>query len=1164
MDSKVRARFSPYHFDHQFPLGGHMFAVRTPVRWLLTISAALLLTAMTLHAPSVAQENRATIVGTVTDQQGNVIPNAIVKATNIETNAATTTTSNEAGLYTLPFLSVGQYRISVTATGLKTSLRDNIELRVGDRIHLDFSMEVGAVTETVNVTSQAPLLESATASRGQVIDEEKVRDLPLLGRNPFLLAALASGVQITPSQGSISFRPFDNGGMDAISINGGRQRSNEFLIDGAPNTGTENGGVGALSFVPSPDAVQEFKVQSNTYDAQFGRTGGGTINVSLKGGTNKLHGSLYEYFRNDVLNANSFQNNAAGAKRTAFRWNQPGMVIDGPIRIPKLYDGRDKAFFMFSWEKIISSIPSPVTRTVPTLEQRNGDFSKTLQANGQPITIYDPLTTTCVGNTCTRTAFANNIIPANRIDPVAKKLLDYFPLPNQAGNTQGFFNFFNSPNARTDEYDQFATRLDYNLSEKHKLSGRWLRGNRHETRGLAGYKKEASPFFLHSRKNIGGGMDVTSTFSPTLVSNFKVNFIRHEFTIDQYGDNFDITNLGFPSSLKNQLARQFFPGVTATDYDSMGGLGFGNGSTYTFSDASSFSEALNKTVGSHTLKFGGEFRVLRDNYIQPTSSFGTFNFTKGFTQRNPLAADAASGNAFASLLLGYPASASAPINATYAFQHLYYGAFFQDDWRVTRKLTLNLGLRWDYESPTAERYNQLNAGFDKTATSPLVAPGLSPKGGLLFVNKDNRLPYKRDLNNFGPRVGVAYQLNEKTVLRGGYGLSYLPAFDPGTRLGFSVGTDYVASTDGGLKPANTLSNPYPNGLIRPSGSALGLATLLGQSFTFYDTDVQIPKNHQFSFGVQREIPWKMVLDVSYIGSRSRNLITSQSINEVSAADLAKGAAVLNAQVTNPLAGLIPSNAALNGPTIVQSQLLRPFPQFTSLTQDRMTIGRAWYNSLQARLEKRFSNGLHYLFSYTFSKNMEAVGYLNAQDQIGQLASVITADHAPHRAMISGGYDLPLFKNSGALVRGIAGDWKLNMIGTFQSGLPVNTPGGVYLIGDPRLPDGKQSWTRWFNTCADASETPVFQIQPAFTLRLHSTRFSNIRTDRPPTFDISLFKTFRFRENLALQVRAEAFNFANTPWFGAPNTTATSSAFGVTTLSQINDQRNVQLGMKLIF
>jgi hypothetical protein len=1161
--------------------GGSMFKAGKPFHWLLTLSAIILLSSEALVAPCAAQENRATIVGTVTDPQGNALPNAAVKATNTETNTTTATNSNESGLYTLPFLPVGKYQITISANGLKTLVRDGVELRVGDRVQLDFSMEVGTVTETVNVSSQAPLLDTATASRGQVIDEAKVRDLPLLGRNPFLLSVLSSGVQITPSQGSISFRPFDNGGMDAISISGGRQRTNEFLIDGAPNTGTENGGVGALSFVPSPDAVQEFRVQSNVYDAQFGRTGGGTVNVSLKSGTNSLHGALYHYFRNDILNANSFQNNAANVKRTAFRWNQPGVVIDGPIRIPKVYDGRDKSFFMFSWEKIISSIPSPVTRTVPTPDQRNGDFRKTLQANGQPITIYDPLTTRPDPNhpgqyirdviSCNG---VQNVICPDRIDPVAKKLLDYIPLPNQPGNTQGFFNFFNSPNARTDEYDQFAVRLDHNLSERNKLSGRWLRGNRHELRGLAGYQREASPFFAHSRKNVGGGADLISTLSPTLVSSFKVNFIRHEFTIEQYGDFFDVTRLGFPAALGAQLARQFFPGVTMTDYDSFGGLGFGNGSDFTYSNATSFSETLNKTTGSHGLKFGGEVRVLRDNYNAPTSSFGTFGFNKGFTQRDPLAGDAASGNAFASLLLGYPAGASVPINPSFAYQHLYYGLFLQDDWRVSRRLTLNLGLRWDYESPTSERFNQLNAGFDQNAANPLQVPGLSLKGGLLFVNEDGRLPFKRDLNNFGPRVGVAYQINDKTVFRGGYGVSYLPTFNPGTTNGFAVNTGYVASTDNGLTPANRLSNPYPAGVLSPAGSSQGLQTLLGQSITFYNTDVKIPYVHQFSAGFQREIPWGMVVDISYIGSRSRELVTSKGVNEVSAADLARGTAYLNEQVANPFAGKLPGTA-LNGPTVARSQLLRPFPQFLGLTEDRRTIGRSWYNSLQARVEKRLSNGMHYLLSYTFSKNMEAIGYLNAQDQIGQLASVVTADDAPHRLMISGGYELPLFKNSNAWLRNIAGGWQVNGIATLQSGLPIGEPGGVYLIGDPSLPDGQQSWARWFNTCtltvtgarqncASASETPVFQIQPANTLRSASTRFSSIRTSRPPQIDLSLFKSFKLKERVSLQFRAEAFNFANTPWFDAPNLTASSAAFGVVTPSQINDQRNVQLALKLIF
>jgi Carboxypeptidase regulatory-like domain/TonB dependent receptor len=1149
-----------------------MLSVRTSTRRGLMLAALLLLTVLSTFAPINAQENRATIVGTITDANGAAIPNATVNATNIETNRVTTTTSNDTGLYTLPFLQVGRYRVSISASGLKSIVQEGIELRVGDRTQLDFRMEVGQVSETVTVTGQTPPLDTATASRGQVIDEEKVRDLPLLGRNPFLLSALASGVQFTPSRGSISFRPFDNGGMDQISISGGRTRTNEFLIDGAPNTGTENGGLGALAFVPSPDAVQEFRVQSNTYDAQFGRTGGGAINVSLKSGTNRLHGSLYHYFRNDLLNANSFENNAALARRTAFRWNQPGAVIDGPVWIPKVYDGRDKTFFMFSWEKIISSIPSPETRTVPTLDQRNGDFSKTFNADGQRITIYDPISTDCVGDVCTRTPFEGNKIPIDRIDPVARNILEYIPLPNRPGNSQGFFNFFNSPNTRTDEYDQFTVRIDHNLSEIHKLSGRWLRNNRHELRGLAGYRREASPFFAHFRTNKGGGMDLTSTLSPTLVSNFKINFIRHEFGIDQYGDNFDIRQLSFPDELAGQLARQFFPGINMQDYSSFGGIGFGNGSTFTASDASSISETLHKTIGSHAVKFGGEVRVMRDNYIAPTSSFGNFDFNKGFTQADPFRGDAASGNAFASFLLGYPAGGFVPINATYNYQHLYYSAFFQDDWRVNRKLTLNLGLRWDYESPITERYNQLNAGFDKDVANPFQVSGMSLKGGLLFVDEGNRLPYERDLNNFGPRIGVAYQINEKTVFRGGYGLSYLPMFERSTSNGFSISSGYIASIQTGI-PANTLSNPYPAGLITPTGSSKGLLSLIGQGFGFSNRDVVVPYVHQFSAGFQREIPWGMVLDLSYIGSRTRKMSIGRAINEVSAADLARGAAYLDERLPNPFSGLVPGTG-LNAEEVSRYQLLRPYPQYGGITEGGLALGRAWYNSMQLRAEKRLSGGLHFLLSYTLSKNMEAVGYLNAQDPIDQLASVITGDDAPHRMMFSAGYDLPLFRNSGKWLRNIAGGWKVNGIAVVQSGLPIGTPGGIYMIGDPRLPEGRQSRERWINTCTlkvngerqscRDGDSPVFQLQQPFSLRSHSVRFSDIRTRRPLQMDLSLFKTFRVKEGLALQFRAEAFNFANTPWFDGPNLDVNSSAFGVVTASQINDQRNVQLALKIIF
>jgi outer membrane receptor protein involved in Fe transport len=1137
-------------------------------RWLLVTLGVLLLT-----GASAAQEFRATITGTVTDPQGAVIPKVRIEAKNLETGAVITTQTNESGIYVLPFVPTGWYQLSASLEGFKRAVRDKVELRVGDRLRVDFQLELGGVTEQVTVVGEVELLETATASKGQVVDSQKVAALPLLGRNPFMLAVVATGVQYTPSLASRSNRPFDNGGMDSFSINGGRQFTNEFLLDGVPNTNTETTQPSNLSFVPSPDATEEFRVQTNTYDAQYGRTGGGVINVSLKSGTNNFHGALYHYFRHDKLNANNFESNLAGARKSAFRWAQPGVQFDGPVYLPRLYDGRNKTFFMYSWEKIKSSIPFPQTYTVPTLEQRAGDFSKTVQANLQPIIIYDPLTTQQVGNAYIRQPFPGNRVPANRFDPVSVKMLDWIPLPNQPGDARGFFNLISSPNPRTDEYDQHIIRIDQNLGANHRFFSRYVRGNRHELNSDAGFRHEASPWYGHWRINQGGNFDLTSTISPTLVLNFRAGYIRHQFAIAQYGDGFDPTQLGFPAATVAQLPRKFFPRVAYTDYTTFGPPR-SIGSEFTFSDTWSASETVNKVIGRHAVKFGAEFRVMFNNQALPTSSFGSFTFTKGYTQRDALRAEAAAGNAFASLLLGIPASGSVPINAEPAYGNRYYVAFLQDDWRVTNRLTLNLGVRWDYESPLSERFDRQNRGFDATAPSPLKVPGLDLRGGLLFTDSKHRLPFKRDLNNWQPRLGVAYQLRRTTVLRAGYGLSYLPTFDTGYNNGFSIETPYVSSVDGGITPSGRWSNPYPDGIKQPYGRSLGLATMLGLSFTYGYPDRVIPYVHQYSFGFQQELPGRILVDVSYVGSRTRMLQTAKGINAVPADKLALGSDLLTA-VPNPFQGLLPGTA-FNGPTIPRQQLLRPFPHFNDITEARHSIGDTWYDSMQLRVEKRLSHGLHLLASYTLSKNIEAVGYLNAQDRWEDKAKVLTAVDAPHRAVISWGYELPFAKGRRGVVRQVFGGWQVNGIATFQSGLPVATPGGAVSTGvNPKLPGNVQSRNRWFNTCtltqagvrqncASPDEPVAFLVQPPFTLRTLSTRFPNIRTRRPGLVDFSVFKTFWLTESLRLQFRAEAFNLCNTPWFGAPNTTLGSAAFGTVSPSQANDPRNVQLALRLAF
>ncbi len=1143
-------------------------------RAMFVACLAICLCAMGMASRAAAQETGGAISGTILDAQKAALPGVTVTLKNESTNAELTTVTNQQGAFVHPFVPIGTYTLSAALQGFTTLKREQVEVRVGDRLTIDLTLQVGALTEEVTVAAGSPLLETTNAMRGQVIAREQVQDLPLLGRNPFSLAQLSPGVQYTPALASRSNRPFDNGGMDNFQISGGRGFTNEFLLDGVPNTGTETTQPNNLSFVPSPDATAEFKVQTSIYDAQYGRTGGGVVNVVVKSGTNQFHGAVYEYYRDEKLNANTFDANRAGQSKAGLYWNQPGASLDGPVTIPGLYDGRNKTFFMYNWEQIRSEVPFPQVYTVPTALERAGDFSQSRTADGRPITIYDPLTTQSVNGQFVRQSFQGNIIPANRIDPVALAILQRVPLPNASGQVN---NLLVPENARADRYDQHVFKVDQVVNSSNRFFVRFARNKRTEINDYAAFPPEASPWYQHGRMNVGLAGELTSVLSPSFVLNSRVGFIRHDFYIRTHGDNFDPAQLGFPSSLVSQLPRKTFPQVQWEGYTTFGSTFGGNtGSIFNISDTWSWSETFSKIAGNHSMKFGGEYRALINDQQNPTSSFGRFNFTRAFTQADPLRADAASGNAVASLLLGYPADtttnpSSVPINPQLNYRSNYYGLFLQDDWRLSPRMTINLGVRWDYESPIAEAINQQNIGFDANAANPFHVPGMQLKGGLLFASDDNRLPFKRDLNNFQPRVGATYRLDDRTVLRGGYALSYLPTFDTGFNNGFGVTTTLVASTDAGITPSARLSNPYPAGIDQPVGDTQGLATLVGRGFTYSDPERVIPYVHQFSIGAQRELLWRMVVEASYVGSRTRKLVVSKGINEISAAQLAQGNANL-VQVPNPFQGLLPGTA-FNGATVPQQQLLRPFPQFTGITEDRRSLGVNDYDALQVSLNKRLARGLQFLVSYTFSKTEEEVTYLNPQDDWNQLARVVTANDSPHRLLVSTTYQLPFLAGRNDLLGSILGGWQMNAIITAQSGLPVGTTAGAVLVADPSI--SNPTLAHWFNTCtqtlagtrqncASADETVTWRVQAPFTLRTLPTRLETVRTDRPTLIDFSFFKTFALPANMRLQARFEAFNFFNTPWFGAPNTNVTSTAFGTVAPTQANDPRNIQLGIRLTF
>jgi hypothetical protein len=666
--------------------------------------------------------------------------------------------------------------------------------------------------------------------------------------------------------------------------------------------------------------------------------------------------------------------------------------------------------------------------------------------------------------------------------------------------------------------------------------------------------------------------------SPSTVLTSRVGYFRHDLWITLYTSGFDPTALGFPAYLLKTLPA-YFPAIAPSGYTSFGS-GRSGGNQFTESASWSWSEAVNKTIRRHSLKFGGEFRTMLDNINSPTTNFGSYSFNAGFTQSNALTAVSGQGNAVASMLLGLPSGGSAPINAALAYGFHYYGAYVQDDWRVTDKLTLSAGLRWDFESPVTERNNQMNGGFDLASNSPLqvadpLQPGLVMKGGLLFTSSGNRMAYKRDLNNLQPRLGLAWHAFNKTVILAGYGLSYLATFSPAPNLGYSISTPYTGSNDGIYSNGNTLSNPYPQGILTPTGSKNGLATYMGQSVSFPNPDRVIPKVHQFSLGVQRELPFRSMLEVSYVGSRSRELDTSRNIDDVTMAQYlqygSNATPNLNDSVANPFSGLIPSSN-LNGTTTTRYQLLRPYPQFTGITENNIPVGRAWYNSLQARLEKRLSHGLNVNVSYTYAKLMEAVSLLNNLDAAP--SATLGGTDTPHRVVIAGNWAFPFFKSTHGILAVFLKGWQANGIFMRQVGFPLGAPSGFYSSGiDPKLSNPTD--IRAFNTCtlqtnglrvncASTDEPLAFIQQQNNTLRTLSSRFPSLRPPKVPNLDCSLFKAVTLHENWQLQFRAEAFNALNSPQLGAPNTGLTGTTAGQVGLTQANDPRNIQLSLRLRF
>ncbi|MBI3681026.1 MAG: TonB-dependent receptor [Acidobacteria bacterium] len=1168
---------------------------------------------MLLAAGAAGQEFRATVTGRITDSSNAAVPNATVQIKNVETNETTLAVTDSQGDYTAPLLRPGTYTLSVQVAGFKAHTRAGLVLNVGQTAAVNAVLEVGSVTDQVTVTAETPLLETAKSDRGAVIDNEQVREFPLNARNPFMLSMLVAGVNFNGNQ--IYQRPFDNGAIADWSINGSQNRNNEFLLDGAPNNA--QGGGNNIALVPPVDSVQEFKIQTNSYDAQYGHTGGGIINVSLKSGTNTLHGTVYEFARRNGWDANSFQNNARGAERAGHYLDQYGFLLDGPVYLPKLYNGRNRTFFMFNYEGYREGTPGPLNLSAPAPEMLDGDFSKLVDGQGRRIAVYDPVTGRDVNGTWVRDPFAGNAVPRGRINPIARKILDYMPKPNTTTPGAGYAqqNLFvpGGDQIQLDGFFNIVAKVDQNIGAKHRLFFRHANNDRFQERTDNGLKEVPGHqgYYRHRRINYAEVLDWVSTLRPALIVNWRLSFNRFvEANLMKGNEGFDITTLGFPKPLAGQIPHTPHFGV----YSFENYIGLGRYPTKNITNNWGLHPTATWIKSGHTIKGGLDMRWIQ--YI--TNNFGnpfTLGGARNVTQRDWNRADALSGNSIASWLLGTPSSGSSDYNLFPTFLYRYFAPYLQDDWKVSPRLTINLGLRWDFNIAANERYNRMNRSFDANVVNPVDRqvshtqfPDLPAlKGSLLFagVNEAPRIAADTYKAAIQPRVGAAYQLSGKLVLRGGWGRYYInPNNDYLQTNGFSTSTPLINSLDGGRTfLPNLVSNPFPDGIQTPPGGSVGAYTFLGRGFNFVNPQFELPYVNQFSAGFQYELLRGVRVEASYVGNRTRKLQTSRPFNNYSLdfrkkCNLMEGGnpVYCDERLNNPFFNLEPfrGTSLYTSPTLARSSYVLPYPHFGGLTEVTRNDGGIWYNALQITVETRQRAGLNLIGTYTLSKMIEQTGFNDVQQNIMQ-RGLYTWDR-PHRLTVGSVYQLPVGKgrrylntSHGVWSRLLSG-WENTWIFQWQSGRPWDLPGNVVYVKEARL--DKIDWpaprvyavkpcvARWndnntitmqpFSVAYGCTEYN-FLITPRFAPRFTSFRDGRTRLHSVPVADVSLNKTTRITESVSVQFRAEGFNVFNTYMFYNANfnNNPESTSFGSVDKATVgfgasNYPRYVQLAVKLIW
>jgi hypothetical protein len=1210
------------------------------------VLAVLILLSCGVHLE--AQSTNASLTGRITDASKAVVANARVIVINTGTRVRYETITNDAGIFYVANLPPGSYRIEVEKLGFKVVIKSDLILHVQDVLELNFEMVLGSASESVTVQGGAPLLDTESSTIGTVVEQRKVNELPLNGRNVFNLIELAASVvpQGSSTGTPVGVNPF---GWGNYQVNGSFGNESAEYLDGQPlNIGYINLPV----LIPTQDSIQEFKVQTSNLGPEWGRFSGGVTNLSTKTGSSAVHGEFYEYLRNKIFNANDYFLNAAGIDRPPWVQNQFGGNAGGPLNVLRL-ERRNETFWFISAEGFRLRTSEPFTATVPDANERAGNFSEIcksgftagicndrgVDAGGKPVVIdqiYDPCggvvssNGACPGSSATPTPFLNNIIPTNRINETSSRLLYLWPAANNAAMT----NNFTTVAPTGGDHNQVVARIDHNITSRQRL---FLRFSNWDVIDLpidplrTGLCADRCAEDYHSHALAAG---YTYSLTPTTIFGFNASVSRFNYDRNPTNAGFDLTTIGWPASYNAAVPSALRTPPTPCVANFADNIMCTQGQSFIQDRNTQFylSPSMSMLRGHHEFRMGFQLEVGRDNYTQSNVATGAFDFcVSGQACFTGLPGVPGTGFSFADFLLGYADNfnnlenhffAQAVVPAFTAGQQIYRAWYFEDSWHATTRLSLNLGLRYDLQGPWSERFNRLSH-FDPTANSYLTQflPAGSPpvKGDVFLVSPQNRTNLPLEKLDFSPRVGLAYSLDANTVVRTGYGIFWIPSYvafslNPLNDLVNAAATTYTGTVDG-THPVNTIASPFPSGISQPPGRTLGIMgtqqflTQVVQSITVAD-----PGDHpqgyvqQWNFDIERNLAEGFFVSAAYVGSKGTHLAQySQQINQISDGLLAEAAAEVNPALPNPRQNVsllqpIPNPffisgqaLALSGPTTTVGQLLRPFPQYTSVQLAGQGSFDSIYHSFQLTMQKRFAGAGSLLVAYTNAKLISDTDTLTAwlESSVGGIQDnnnlrgerSLSSQDVPQRLVISYVLDLPVGRGkkylggTGGATDKLIGGWGIDGVTIFQRGFPlVFTNGqvnGTTLFGGGSRPNfvpgcnpntvGSSASQRaeWFTTsCFTAPADFTFGDEPRVDPRLRSQGIEN--------FDFSIFKRTRFgsNERFGLEFRTEFFNIFNKTQFAPPNTICCASNnpnFGVVTATAPGtNPRLVQFALKVLF